>query len=148
MSATTLDELVSLDLRELKAEVKKLRDIEAWALANLGVDYTVGDRIEIVNEKPSRSQDGWKAYAEALAVGQVGVAGDIHFNGYAKSWYVLVLMDRSWSTHEDWKGNVTRCWRGPADEAPKGFTVPPYYPPEGKTKAFAMPVSWVRKAAS
>jgi hypothetical protein len=144
-----LEDLVALDLAGLKREHEYLTAVRDWAVANLGIDYETGDRVEIVSEKPSLSTDGWKIYAEALAVGQTGIAGEIAFNSYGNRWDVLVGMDRSWSTHHnDWQSRTTRYWNGPADEAPEGFTLPGGYPPEGKVKHFFMPVSWVRKATS
>lgn len=147
-----LDELVALDLRELKSEVDNLRAIKTWALANLGIDYTAGDRVRIVSPEPSSRGDGWACYSEALAVGQTGIAGEITFNRWAKTphWDVLVGMDRCWSTHErDWGDRQTvRYWRGPAAEVPPGFTVPDGYPPEGRAKWFSMRLSWVTKDAA
>lgn len=143
---TTLEDLVALDLRDLKAEVDNLRAIKEWAVSNLGIDYTTGDRVQIVSPKPSQVGMGWLHYSEALAVGQTGIAGSISFNGHAKRWDVLVGMDRSWSNHL-WRDRPTRYWNGPAAEIPEGFELPGGYPPEGKVKHFSMPVAWVRKAS-
>lgn len=147
---TILDDLVALDLAELKREHTYLTQVRDWARASLGLDYTTGDRVEIINPKPSQSKDGWRCYAEALAIGQSGIAGDISFNSYANGWYVLVGMDRTWSTHTTGLGEITgRYWNGPPSETPEGFK--PAYDrdkhPEGKVKHFSMPVSWVRSAA-
>lgn len=152
MSASPiLDDLVALDVRQLKAEFDQLQAIREWALDNLGLDYVAGDRVEICHPRPSQSTDGWKCYAEALAVGQTGIAGEISFNSHAKAWCVLIGMDRTWSTHEQgsWREQtVVRYWNGPLAEMPEGH-LPTYdldkYP-EGKTKHFFMRVDWVRKA--
>lgn len=149
--STTLEELVKLDLTSLKHEVEKLRAIEKWALSNLGIDYKTGDRVAIVDARPSQSTNGWKVYAEALAVGQTGIAGRIEFNEFRDRWDVMVGMDRCWSTSvHDWRKPpaTVRYWCGPADETPDGFERPSYYPPEGKIKWFAMPVAWVAKAVA
>lgn len=148
---STLEDLVALDLAGLKREHTYLTAVRDWARASLGLDYSEGDRVEIVNPRPSQSKDGWQCYAEALAIGQSGIAGDISFNSYANGWYVLVGMDRTWSTHQRGQHVPTvRIWNGPADEIPEGYE--PTYDlkkyPEGKVKHFAMPVSWVKKAAS
>lgn len=146
MLAKAVEHLKMLDLQGLKSEIEDLLAIREWALANLGIDYATGDRVQIVSPKPSQTGGGWACYAEALAVGQTGVAGEISFSRFARSgWYVLVGMDRSWSTHEDRNG-PTRMWNGPAAEVPAGHTLPGGYPPEGRTKNFSMPVDWVRKA--
>lgn len=144
MSALTkvLEHLTSLDVQSLKSEVEDMRAIREWALASLGLGYQTGDRVQIVSPMPSQTGGGWACYSEALSVGQTGVAGGISFNRFASGWYVLVGMDRSWSTH-DRSRSVLRFWNGPADECPEGYELPSGYPPEGKVKNFSMPVDWV-----
>jgi hypothetical protein len=145
-----IDELVKFDLWEVKRDVDRLREIEKWAIASLGLDYKPGDRVEIIHPRPSQSTHGWFAYREALAVGQTGIAGEISFNQYSHggrgAWHVLVGLDRCWSVDKRGDGQIVRYWRGPAAEVPEGFTVVPYYPPEGKIKWFSLAVSWVQKA--
>jgi hypothetical protein len=152
-AGTTLEALVALDLREIKAEVDRLRAIKEWAIGNLGIDYTSGDRVEIISEKPSQSENGWKPYREVLAVGRTGIAGEITFNGHFKRWDVLLGIDHGWSVSTDGWGQserVTRYWWGPASATPEGFVGPSQFEqerhPDGKVKWFAMPVSWVRRA--
>lgn len=145
----TLTDLLAVDLHQLKTDVDRLRAIEKWARDSLNLDYATGDRVQIISERPSQNTHGWACYVEALAVGQTGIAGSISFNSYHGRWDVLVGMDRCWSVHKrGWPEQVYRSWCGPASEAPEGFEVPLYYPPEGKTKWFGMPVSWVRRADS
>lgn len=139
----TVEHLKAIDMQALKSELEDLHAIREWALASLRIDYRTGDRVEIVSPYPSNTGKGWACYSEALAVGQTGVAGGISFNRFAKGWYVLVGMDRSWSTHERWNRPPERFWNGPADECPEGYTLPGGYPPEGKVKYFSMPVAWV-----
>ena len=144
------EDLMAVDLGELKSEVKNLRAIKAWAIESLGVDYTTGDRVEIISPKPSESTGGWAAYSEALAVGRTGEAGEISFNCFANRWDVHLHMDRAWSTSSWGDGErIVRYWKGPADETPQWFEPPSVFDqqryPDGKIKIFAMPVTWLRK---
>lgn len=142
------EDLMAVDLGELKSEVTTLRAIKAWAVNSLSVDYTTGDRIEIVSPAPSGSSGGWAPYAEALEVGRTGEAGEISFNCFANRWEVLLCMDRAWSVSH-WSDGVRRYWKGPASETPDGFEPPTMFDqehyPDGKIKIFAMPVTWLRK---
>jgi len=149
-SHTVIDTLVALDMRALKHELDNLRAIRDWAIANLGLDYTAGDRVVIDSVKPSRVGGGWTAYAEALVIGQTGVAGEIKFNAARWTWQVTVTMDRAWATsrlHSD--GKVTRFWCGPVGEIPEGYEPPSRYDqehyPDGRGKNFMMDVTWVRR---
>jgi hypothetical protein len=151
VSASTLDEVLDIDMSRFKEEVSYLRAVEAWARASLRLDFTEGDRIEIVDPTPSRNEDGWHAYREALAVGQTGIAGEIKFNQYSKNgkggWQVLFMHDHCWSVHAKNalhpERDLTRYWSGPADQIPDGYTPASRM---NRTKNFMFPVEWVRRA--
>lgn len=155
----TVTALQSLDLQALRYEVETLRAIKAWAMDRLGVDYQPGDRVVIAAADPSdvasSPRSGWHHYREALAPGQSGIAGEITFNSHSNRWQVLIGLDRAWSVHTDGWGDAARtrrCWRGPVDETPEGYTPPSRYDqerhPGGRVKHFAMDVSWLAKAPS
>lgn len=149
----TVAAIKGLDLQALQSEVNELRAIREWALAQLDVDFTTGDRVVITSLRPSQVGGGWEVYREALAVGQTGIAGKIYFNQNSKRWQVLVGMDRAWSVHESGRFDdpkMTRYWRGPASETPEGFEPPSEYDqqrhPEGRVKHFALDVTWLAMA--
>lgn len=153
MSALTqqLEHLSTLDVIGLKSEVENLRAIKEWALRSLGIDYETGDRVQIVSPEPSSRGGGWACYSEALSQGQSGVAGAISFNQFSGHWYVLVGLDRGWSTSTRGYGatlRTERYWWGPADQMPEGYERYAFDPPEGKVKYFALRVDWVAKVAS
>lgn len=155
-----IDQLVTAleatNMQQLRAEMANLRAVKAWALAQLDIDFHVGDRVVITSPEPSQVGGGWHHYREALAVGQTGIAGEITFNEARGIWQCLVGMDRTWSVHEreTWPPPaspvVTRYWNGPADETPEGFEPPRAYDrehhPNGKIKRFAMNVAWLALA--
>lgn len=151
---SALDALASINQQELRSEIRNLRAIRDWALANLRLDYQPGDRVVITSEDPSTRGGGWSRYSEALAPGQTGIAGEITFSEHSQNWSCLVAMDRCWSTSENprWDGppDVTRYWKGPASETPDGYEPPSDYErrqhPTGRTKHFAMNVHWLAKA--
>jgi hypothetical protein len=144
-----IEAIRSIDLQALHYEVKVLRAIKDWAMQQLNVDYKPGDRVVIVSNGPSGVGGGWAGYSEALAPGQMGVAGEIGFNTHSGRWYVMVGLDRSWETSHNHDGMATRYWNGPAAETPPGFKPPSAFDqernPEGRVKWFAMQLGWVRK---
>lgn len=153
---TSVDDAItaikSFDLQAIQAEVDELRAIRTWALEQIGVDFTAGDRVVIRSSKPSKVGHGWASYREALAIGQTGIAGEPYFNQSCQRWQVLVGMDRAGSIHESHDGTVTRYWRGPADETPDGYEPPSAFDqerhPNGVVKHFALDLAWIAKATS
>lgn len=133
---------------ELRAELKTLQGIRSWAIEQLGLDYEVGDRVTIVNPRPSQTMGGWTHYREALAVGQTGIVARFGFDVHKKEWYIIVDLDRSWSLSEGPQGEK-RYWNGPAHLTPEGFEPPSRYDrehyPEGKIKSFYMNPYWVTR---
>lgn len=144
-----LDQMVtfidSVNLSDAKHELAKLTAIKAWAIAQLGIDYEVGDRVVITEEIPT--DNGWRPYRESLAIGQTGVVTDIDFSRH--SWYACVALESAWSVTET-HGEVKRYWKGRAEDTPEGFEPPSKYEqkryPDGKRKVFMLDVCWVRCA--
>lgn len=149
----TIDEvceaLNSIDQSSLRWQVKKAHAIKEWALRQLGIEYVVGDQVQIVWQVPT--QNGWHAYREALAEGATGTVVDIDFNPYSDegrgAWHVDVALDRAWQVVES-GGEVKRYWKGRADKTPDGYEPPSKFDqetyPNGKTKIFSLRVEWVK----
>jgi len=155
----TLDALNALDLQRVRYELETLEAIRDWAMQQLHIDYRPGDRIVIVDDRPSSvgREHGWYTYREALAPGQTGTAGPIRFNTASKTWNVEVCMSRTWTVEErDTHGpngvdrTLIRHWNGPASETPDGYQPPSPYRqeqhPDGRTVSFCMDVTYVAKA--
>lgn len=138
--------LKGVDLDAMDREISNLLAIKEWALASLRLDYTVGDRVEIVTAdaaaEASRRGSGWYAYREALRMGQTGVVREIKFNAFVNRWQVHVAMDKAWSVSEDGLGKpYKRYWDGPEDECPEGFIFA-----EERPSVFSFGVHWVARA--
>lgn len=151
--------LTDINLQEIRSEVTNLRAIKAWSLKQLGMDFEIGDRVQIIDDQPSSvgRESGWYSYREALAVGQTGIAEEVFFNASHGIWQIDVAMDRTWSVHDrdvftgrGYEKVYTRYWNGPASETPEGFDAPSKFDqekwPHGKVKHFFLNVRWLAKA--
>lgn len=142
-----LEFVSSIDIQSLKWQIRKYRSIREWALQQLGIDYRVGDRVQII--KKLKTDNGWACYAEALAVGQTGRVVEVDFSEYAKKWFVTVALDKAWSVSHRSNGETIRYWRGKVSETPEGMVAPSQveqeHYPDGKVKYFMLWTDEVRK---
>lgn len=152
--APRLTELVAavdrLSTQEVRSELETLVAIRDWAVASLGLDYGVGDRVQIATE--INTENGWRGYHEAFAIGATGRVTAIHFNTSCKAWQAMFVLDREWSVSVQPNGGTIRFWRGRVEDTPEGFTPPsPYdqeHTPEGRKHSFAFDVRWLRGLAA
>jgi hypothetical protein len=94
----SIDELLQylghLNTGTIQWELKKYQAIREWAMAKIGIDYRVGDRVVIAESIPTGN--GWAAYEEALTIDTTGVVEEIDFSPHHGSWYALVVLDYAW----------------------------------------------------
>lgn len=129
-----LDTLVNIDYQALKWEIRKQRAIRSWALAQSGIDFVVGDQVQIVEgftfpeSLDNGAPHGWNPYREALSPGATAVVRSIDFNILGGYWYADIRLDREWSTTRH-GATAKRFWRGAASETPEGMEVPKHPDP-------------------
>lgn len=136
-----LDALTAVNTHDLQHEIRVLRGIKEWALAQVGL--AVGDRVAL----PRLSigpDNGWYCYRECLAEGSPAVVHSVTFSVSGSRWLVGVIPERIWSVHPPLsstdEGQPRRYWSGPAADTPEGMTPPSKYDqqhyPDGKPSIF------------
>lgn len=136
-------------LQELKVRVRNLEAIEEWAIASLGLPYSVGDKV-VINSVPTiTDQSGWWRYRECLVAGSTATVKRIDFSSHTKMWMATIQLDKEWTVWKRGKETV-RTWHGKASEIPPGFEqlspiiIQAY--PEGKFHTFVLNVYKLLKA--
>lgn len=150
-----LEAVARIDKQAIEWELKKLHGIRAWALANLGVDYEVGDRVVLKRSFGHVKDHGWYGYREALKEGATAVVKKIDFvpafgRDHPARWIVEVVLDREWYVSDSPKDNPKRYWSGRAEDTPEGMEPPGKYDqehyPDGRRHIFVFGVGDLRKA--
>jgi hypothetical protein len=135
--------LAAMNVYTAIREVSELEAIKEWAIDSLGLDYSAGDRVRICSDRPweianDSNYNGWHFYRNSLTRGQEGIAGEITYNSYKRSWYTLVSFDRARSDSADGK---MKFWYGPEDLTPEGYEFA-----GENSQQFYMQVNWLQKA--
>lgn len=144
-----VDHLGRVDFQSILYQARRSQAIREWALSNLGIDYGIGDRVEIVNDFAAQLTlgHGWYGSREALHQGATALVQDIDINPRSMTWYAEIILDREWTTSGEARGS-TRFWHGPAAETPAGYEAPTKYDqehfPEGRKHTFPLPVGRLR----
>jgi len=118
---------------DVRWEVQKLHAIKDWALARLGINYKIGDRVSIKAgyEVPQHFADGtahgWWPYHECLVPGATAIVKDIDFNAVHGYWYADIVLDREFAWNDYLKAHN---WHGPIGETPEGMIPPSTYDQE------------------
>lgn len=124
---------------DVRSEIEDAEAIRKWCLRAL--NFTEGDRVRICRK--INTDNGWKPYAAALAIGATGIVGKIDFNRYSRggfgAWHAEVILDREWvedsATGKTW-------WNGPADQTPEGMIEPSQFDqtnyPQGRKHTFSL----------
>lgn len=159
-----LDVLSRVDHQSITHEIETLRAIKQWALDHMGIDYAVGDKVQLKASwrMPEFHADGvahgWWHFRECLVPGATAIVRDIKFNRYSLggkgSWHANVIFDRQWSVHDSHNldGKVTRHWQGPVDDTPEGMIPPSDYDqrnsPTGRKGLFSFRVEELEPASA
>lgn len=142
-----IEVLGSAELQMIRAEIRNLLDIRAWAVKK-ACNFREGDKVRITGDLQIVRNSGWWAYRECLAPGAVGVVRHIKFSTTG-DWYAEVLLDREWAVSNVGDEEV-RYWHGPVAETPLGFREPSLYDqqnhPEGRKGFFMIPVKRLERA--
>ena len=152
---STIEDMVNLldatDVQDLRYEVKKYRAIKEWAFKQAGIDFLVGDKVEIHGW--TAQKDGWWPSRECLHEGAIATVMDIDFSPHSMTWYADVVLDREWSVSDYPGGKAdevkTRFWHGPVNETPEGYTPPGKFDqenyPNGRKHTYSFNVKYLRK---
>lgn len=134
--------LLAADLAAVQRELRHLREIRDWAVAQTG--FADGDRVIIDEEMPCPG--GWAHKAEGLQGGAATIQR-LDFDARSGRWYADVVLDREWSVSTV-AGETRRYWKGPVAETPPGMEPPSAYDqerhPEGRKHTFMVGVRWLR----
>lgn len=137
------DVLGRIDLQHLRYEFRKAAEIREWAIAHAGIDFGVGDQVEICDDFAARLKpdSGWYTSREALAEGATATVEEIDFY---KGWYAKIVLNREWTVHKRGDGEVVRHWTGSTADTPDGYEPPSRYDqehyPVGRKHSFMMRV--------
>lgn len=153
-----LDTLRKINYSDLDYEIRKLEGIREWAMAQLGIDYAVGDRVrikdgyEVERYLSNGDQNGWWIYRECLVGGALATVREIDYNLPHRYWYATIQLDREWSVHDDTRTPTVRYWNGPVDETPEGYKPPSDYDikhhPEGRRGTFSFLATKLEKVTA
>lgn len=146
-----LDTLAKIGTRDLKWQIKHLKEIQEWAIKSQGFDK----RAEIVKPIPISQTSGWWIYRECLTPGALGDVLEVDYMARDDGrghWYVNFRPDEEWSVHDFLSPadraagrKATRYWKG-IGTCPEGFT-PALSRPEERG-SFMLNVKYLRAVAS
>lgn len=103
---SALDALVEITkkMHVIEDELRKLREIEEWALGTL--PFKAGDKVVIDRTVDVASSSGWYSYREVLVKGRTGRVNRIFLSG--GQWYCSFAPDDVWSISNYPPGEIRR----------------------------------------
>lgn len=151
--ADLVEAVTLIDTQAIAYQARKMDGIRVWALACLGVDYEVGDRVVVTRALFTDPSDGRHPYREAATEGAYAVVRGIDFNTHHSCWQADIELEREWSVSTSpFSGEVTRYWHGRATDTPDGYQAPSAYDqkehPDGRRHIFMVLVKHLRKATA